>query len=401
MVLSLSQSSPSGWAATSEPLLVAPIRAPILSPRAPLDCAAAAPEPAHLNRLTQGHATMPLAGRLGEIERILVVHEEAAAEHARGAAYRLSKQVACRAKVGFAVNELQLLSKDGTHPGTKFAARCEELFGEKFEDNEAWLSKCVAHVGGIQKFCNLLEDMGINVECGDSSIKKATNYFHTLLDAFAEKSPVASQYLASDVRVCNYDYKKTGFVEAFASCMKENFDFTTQTELVKYCKERQQAAALLMLSVKVGCTLSELDGWEANVLGHHHKKYWFRDPSGNEYRSLATAAVAAASLLSESETETESSNKRGRPDDDDDDDDAPSSKRPRRSELHSMLVRLCKVGNIPYEDQMDTATLSLLVRTRLAQNPSDGVDVANTICSLVPNGAVAVAGTLFLRALGV
>ena len=83
------------------------------------------------------------------------------------------------------------------------------------------------------------------------------------------------------------------------------------------------------------------------------------------------------------------------------DDDAPSSKRPRRSELHSMLVRLCKVGNIPYEDQMDTATLSLLVRTRLAQNPSDGVDVANTICSLVPNGAVAVAGTLFLRALGV
>ena len=156
-----------------------------------------------------------------------------------------------------------------------------------------------------------------------------------------------------------------------------------------------------MLSVKVGCTLSELDGWEANVLGHHHKKYWFRDPSGNEYRSLATAAVAAASLLSESETESESSNKRDRPDDDDDDDDAPSSKRPRRSELHSMLVRLCKVGNIPHEDQMDTATLSLLVRTRLAQNPSDGVDVANTICSLVPNGAVAVAGTLFLRALGV
>ena len=46
---------PSGWAATSEPLLVAPIRAPILSPRAPLDFAAASPEPAHLNRLTQGH----------------------------------------------------------------------------------------------------------------------------------------------------------------------------------------------------------------------------------------------------------------------------------------------------------------------------------------------------------
>ena len=37
------------------PLLVAPIRAPILSPRAPLDFAAASPEPAHLNRLTQGH----------------------------------------------------------------------------------------------------------------------------------------------------------------------------------------------------------------------------------------------------------------------------------------------------------------------------------------------------------
>ena len=128
---------------------------------------------------------------------------------------------------------------------------------------------------------------------------------------------------------------------------------------------------------------------------------WFRDPSGNEYRSLEKAAEAAASLLSESETETESSNKRGRPDGDDDDDDAPSSKRPRRSELHSLLVRLCKVGNIPYEDKMDTATLSLLVRTRLAQNPSDGVDVANTICSLVPNGAVAVAGTLILRALGV
>ena len=128
---------------------------------------------------------------------------------------------------------------------------------------------------------------------------------------------------------------------------------------------------------------------------------WFRDPSGNEYRSLEKAAEAAASLLSESETETESSNKRSRSDDDDDDDDAPSSKRPRRSELHSLLVRLCKVGNIPYEDKMDTATLSLLVRTRLAQNPSDGVDVANTICSLVPNGAVAVAGTLILRALGV
>ena len=42
-----------------------------------------------------------------------------------------------------------------------------------------------------------------------------------------------------------------------------------------------------------------------------------------------------------------------------------------------------------------------MLRTRLAQNPSDGVDVANTICSLVPNGAVAVAGTLILRALGV
>ena len=339
---------------------------------------------------------MPLAGRLGEIEDILALHEEAAAEEARGATYCLFKRETCRAKVGFAMNELRLLSEDGT----KFAARCKELFGEKFEDKEAWLSKCAAHVGTARKFCKLLEDMCINVGCGYKSIENAINYFHTLLDAFGEKSSVASQYLALDVRVCYYDYKKTGFVEAFASCMAENLDFTKQTELKAYCEERQQAAALLMLSVKVGCTLSELDGWEAKVLGHH-KKYWFRDPSGNEYGSLATAAVAAASLLSESETESESSNKRGRPDDDDDDDDAPSSKRPRRSELHSMLVRLCKVGNIPHEDQMDTATLSLLVRTRLAQNPSDGVDVANTICSLVPNGAVAVAGTLFLRALGV
>ena len=332
---------------------------------------------------------MPLAGRLGEIERILVVHEEAAAEHARGAAYRLSKQVACRAKVGFAVNELQLLSKDGTHPGTKFAARCEELFGEKFEDNEAWLSKCVAHVGGIQKFCNLLEDMGINVGCGFSSIQNATKYFRTLLDAFAEKSQLASQYLASDVRVCNYDYKKTGFVEAFASCMKENFDFTTQTELVKYCKERQQAAALLMLSVKVGCTLSELDGWEANVLGHHHKKYWFRDPSGNEYRSLATAAVAAASLLSESETES-SSNKRSRPDDDAD--DAPSSKRLRGGgyDKHSTLVRVCKRAGIPHTDQMDTATLEQKIRFWVAKHNPPSVPLAKMAARMAGAGGMLV-----------
>ena len=90
---------------------------------------------------------MPLAGRLGEIEHTLVVHEEAAAKQARGATHCVFTQVACRAKVGFAIYELQLLSKDGTHSGSKFAARCNELFGEKFEDNEAWLSKCAAHVG--------------------------------------------------------------------------------------------------------------------------------------------------------------------------------------------------------------------------------------------------------------
>ena len=89
---------------------------------------------------------MPLAGRVGEIESTLVLHEEAAAEHARGATYCLSKQVACRAKVGFAMHELRLLSKDGTHPGTKFAERCKELFGKYFEDKEAWLSKCAANV---------------------------------------------------------------------------------------------------------------------------------------------------------------------------------------------------------------------------------------------------------------
>ena len=347
---------------------------------------------------------MPLGGELGKIESRLASHEEAAADKARGATYCLAKKDLCRATVELARNELQLLSKDGTHPGTRFAATCKELFGEAYEDKEAWLSKCAAHVGGryggIKKFCELLEDTDIKIGYGWKAIRDAYNRVVTLLDVFAEKSLVASQYRASDVSVCNYDYNKTGFEEAFASCMAENFDFTTQKELQEYCEEQQKAAALVTLSEKVGCTLSALVGWDAKVSGHH-KTYWFRDPSGNEYRSLATAAVAAASLLSESETESESSNKRDRPDDDDDDDDAPSSKRPRRSELHSMLVRLCKVGNIPHEDQMDTATLSLLVRTRLAQNPSDGVDVANTICSLVPNGAVAVAGTLFLRALGV
>ena len=388
MVLSLSQSSPSGWAATSEPLLVAPIRAPILSPRAPLDCAAAAPEPAHLNRLTQGHATMPLAGRLGEIERILVVHEEAAAEHARGAAYRLSKQVACRAKVGFAVNELQLLSKDGTHPGTKFAARCEELFGEKFEDNEAWLSKCAAHVGGIKKFCNLLEDMGIKVECGDSSIRKATNYFHTLLDAFAEKSQVASQYVASDVRVCYYDYKMPGFVEAFASCMADTFDFTKQTELKAYCEEQQKAAALVTLSDQAGCPVSALDGWDARASGHP-QTYWFRDPSGNEYVSLEAAAEAAASLLSESETES-SSNKRSRPDDDAD--DAPSSKRLRGGgyDKHSTLVRVCKRAGIPHTDQMDTATLEQKIRFWVAKHNPPSVPLAKMAARMAGAGGMLV-----------
>jgi len=343
---------------------------------------------------------MPLGGRLGEIDSRLAFHEDAAAAEARGATYYLSTLVACRATVELARNKLQLLSKDGTHPGTRFAATCKELFGEAFEDKEAWLSKCVANVVSLKKFCKLLKDTDIKIGCGEEAIQVAYTTFVTLLDDFGEKSSVASQYLASDVSVCYYDYKKTGFVEAFASCMAENLDFTTQRELQEYCEERQQAAALLTLSVKVGCTLSELDGWEGKVSGYP-KMYRFRAPSGLQYRSLEKAAEAAASLLSESETETESSNKRGRPDDDDDDDDAPSSKRPRRSELHSLLVRLCKVGKIPYEDQMDTATLSLLVRTRLAQNPSDGVDVANTICSLVPNGAVAVAGTLFLRALGV
>ena len=46
-----------------------------------------------------------------------------------------------------------------------------------------------------------LEDMGIKIGCGGDSIQNAINYFRTLLDVFAEKSPVASQYLASDVRV--------------------------------------------------------------------------------------------------------------------------------------------------------------------------------------------------------
>ena len=131
--------------------------------------------------------------------------------------------------------------------------------------------------------------MGIKVGCGYKSIENAINYFHTLLDVFAEKSPVASQYQASDVSVCYYDYKKTGFVEAFASCMAQNLDFTTQKELKAYCEERQQAAALVTLSDQVPCTLSALNDWEGKVLGHP-PTYWFLDPSENEYVSLVEAA---------------------------------------------------------------------------------------------------------------
>ena len=331
---------------------------------------------------------MPLAGRLGEIEDILALHEDAAAEHARGAAYRVSKQVACRANVGFAMNELRLLSKDGTHSGSKFAARCNELFGEKFEDNEAWLSKCAANVGSATKFCKLLEDMGINVGCGYKSIENAIKYFHTLLDAFAEKSPVASQYLASDVRVCYYDYKKTGFVEAFASCMAGTFVFTTQKELVKYCEEQQKAAALVTLSDQAGCPVSALDGWDAKVLGHP-QTYWFRDPSGNEYGSLEEAAEAAASLLSESETES-SSNKRSRPDDDAD--DAPSSKRLRGGgyDKHSTLVRVCKRAGIPHTDQMDTATLEQKIRYWVAEHNPPSVPLAKMAARMAGAGSMLV-----------
>ena len=329
---------------------------------------------------------MPLAGRLGEIERILALHEEAAAEEARGAAYCLFKRETCRAKVGFAMKELQLLSKDGTHSGSKFAARCKELFGEKFEDNEAWLSKCAAHVSGLKKFCKLLEDMGINVECGDSSIKKATNYFHTLLEAFAEKSPVASQYLASDVRLCYYDYKMPGFVEAFASCMADTFDFTKLTELVKYCEEQQKAAALVTLSDQAGCPVSALDGWDAKLLGHP-QTYWFLDPSDNEYVSLEEAAEAAASLLSESETES-SSNKRSRPDDDAD--DAPSSKRLRGGgyDKHSTLVRVCNRAGIPDTDQMDTAELEQQIRFWVAAHNPRSVPLAKMAARLAGAGSI-------------
>ena len=327
---------------------------------------------------------MPLAGRLGEIEDILALHEEAAAEEARGATYCLFKRETCRAKVGFAMNELRLLSEDGT----KFAARCKELFGEKFEDKEAWLSKCAAHVGTARKFCKLLEDMGINVGCGYKSIENAINYFHTLLDAFGEKSSVASQYLALDVRVCYYDYKKTGFVEAFASCMAENLDFTKQTELKAYCEERQQAAALLTLSDQVPCTLSALDDWEGKVLGHP-PTYWFRDPSGNEYGSLEEAAEAAASLLSESETES-SSNKRSRPDDDAD--DAPSSKRLRGGgyDKHSTLVRVCKRAGIPHTDQMDTATLEQKIRFWVAEHNPPSVPLAKMAARMAGAGSMLV-----------
>ena len=386
----MSQSSPSGWAATSEPLLVAPIRAPILSPRAPLDCAAASPEPAHLTCLTPSRATMPLDGRLGEIERALVLHEEAAAEHARGAAACVFTQVACRAKVGFAIYELQLLSKDGTHSGSKFAARCKELFGEKFEDNEAWLSKCASHVGGryggMKRFCEFLEDTDIKIGCGYKSIQNAINYFHTLLDAFAEKSPVASQYLASDVRVCYYDYKMPGFVEDFASCMADTFDFTKLTELVKYCEEQQKAAALVTLSDQAGCPVSALDGWDAKVLGHP-QTYWFRDPSGNEYVSLEAAAEAAASLLSESETES-SSNKRSRPDDDAD--DAPSSKRLRGGgyDKHSTLVRVCKRAGITHTDQMDTAELEQKIRFWVAAHNPPSVPLSKMAARMAGAGSI-------------
>lgn len=381
----MSQSSPSGWAATSEPLLVAPIRAPILSPRAPLDCAAASPEPAHLTCLTPSRATMPLDGRLGEIERALVLHEEAAAEHARGATHCVFTQVACRANVGFAMKELQLLSKDGTHSGSKFAARCKELFGEKFEDNEAWLSKCAAHVGSPRKFCKLLEDMGIKIGYGGDSIQNAINYFHTLLDAFAEKSPVASQYVASDVSVCYYDYKMPGFVEAFASCMAGTFVFTTQKELKEYCEEQQKAAALVALSDQVPCTLSDVDGWDAKVSGHP-QTYWFRDPSGNEYGSLEEAAEAAASLLSESETE--SSNKRSRPDDDAD--DAPSSKRLRGGgyDKHSTLVRVCKRAGITHTDQMDTAELEQKIFYWVAEHNPPSVPLAKMAARMAGAGSI-------------
>ena len=56
-------------------------------------------------------------------------------------------------------------------------------------------------MGSLRKFCNLLEDMGIKVGCGYKSIENAINYFHTLLDVFAEKSPVASGCVCSSARM--------------------------------------------------------------------------------------------------------------------------------------------------------------------------------------------------------
>ena len=116
---------------------------------------------------------MPLGGELGKIDSKLASHEKKAADKARGATYYLSTQAACRAKVVMAMNELQLLSKDGTHAGTKFATSCEELFGKAPEDKEAWLSKCAANVVSLEKFCKLLKDMGIKSALSSTQLWKA------------------------------------------------------------------------------------------------------------------------------------------------------------------------------------------------------------------------------------